>query len=105
LTLQNPILGILVVEGVRSLDGEQGSGPLKPRYEVSCQGLHGTEVVMIVSLMIPSGHWAAPRCINAFFHSYGALQVVSCEWKWNTVNKREMVEANELSDIEPPSES
>jgi hypothetical protein len=38
--------------------------------------LHGTGVVIAVLLMIPSGHQAAPCCINAF-HPYGAIQVVT----------------------------
>jgi hypothetical protein len=34
--LQNPTLGILVMEEVTSFDGEQGSGPPKPRCEAPC---------------------------------------------------------------------
>jgi hypothetical protein len=70
LPLQNPTLGILVMEGGGggSLDGEQGSGPPKPRCEVSCRGLHGTGVVTAVSLTIPSWHQAAPCHINASTH-------------------------------------
>jgi hypothetical protein len=33
---QNPTLGVLVAEGETFLDGEQGSGPPKPKCEVSC---------------------------------------------------------------------
>jgi hypothetical protein len=58
-----------------SLDGEQGSATPKPRGEVPCQGLHGTEVVIAVSLMIPLGHQGASRYIIAFY-PYGAVQVV-----------------------------
>jgi hypothetical protein len=58
-----------------SLDGKQGSGPLKPRYKASCRGLRGTGVVIVVSLMIPLGHQAARRIYA--FHLYGALRVVT----------------------------
>jgi hypothetical protein len=66
------------------LDGEQGSGPPKPKCEVSCWGLHGTGVVIAVSWTIPLGHRAAPRFINAF-HTYGALWVVTFvpRFSWN----------------------
>jgi len=49
--LQNPILSILIMEdgGVNTLGWQQGSGPPKPRCEVSCWRLHGTEVVTAVS--------------------------------------------------------
>jgi hypothetical protein len=56
------------------MDGKQGSGSLKPRCKASCQGLHGTEVMIAVSEMIPLGHRAA-SCMYAF-HSHGALWVV-----------------------------
>jgi hypothetical protein len=70
--------------GVTSLDSEQGSGPPKPRCEVSCRGLHGTKLVIVVLLTIPLGHRAAPCCINVF-HPYGALWVVTfVPWfSWN----------------------
>jgi hypothetical protein len=71
--------------GVTSLDGEQGSSPPKPRCEVYWR-LHGTRVVIAVSLTIPSRHQAAPCHINDF-HPYGALWVVNLvpwfSWKEN----------------------
>jgi hypothetical protein len=51
------------------------SDPLNPRCEISCRRLHGTEVV-IVSLTVPLGHRAAPRCMYTF-HPHGALLVVT----------------------------
>jgi hypothetical protein len=74
--LQNSTLGVFVAEGNIVLDGEQGSGPPKKRSEVSCRDLHGTRVVIAVSLTIPSRYRAAPSRINAF-HSYGSLRVVT----------------------------
>jgi hypothetical protein len=41
----------------------------------SCQGLHGTQVVIAVTQTIPSGHRAAPSRMYAF-HPHGAL------WWW-----------------------
>ena len=41
----------------------QGSGLPKPRWTVSCWRMHGTGVVTAVSLTIPLGNQAAPRCM------------------------------------------
>jgi hypothetical protein len=82
----------LLWRGVTSLGGEQGSGLPKPRREASCQGLHGTGVVIAVSLTILLGHRAVPHNINVF-HPYGALLVVTdCSpflmgQEWNMGNK------------------
>jgi hypothetical protein len=38
-TLQNPTLGVLVMDGCNVLDSKRGSGPPKPRCEASCQRL------------------------------------------------------------------
>jgi hypothetical protein len=47
--LQNPTLSVLVAEGVTPYDDKQGSGPPKPSCEASCQMLHGTEMVIVMS--------------------------------------------------------
>jgi hypothetical protein len=83
-------LGILIVKGVTTLDSKRGSGPPKPRCEVSCQWLHGTGVVIAVLLTIPLGHQAAPRHIYAF-HPHGDLWVVPFvpQFSWNNNGTRE----------------
>jgi len=43
--------------------GQWGSGLPKPRWKVSCQRLHGTGVVITVSLTIRLGNQAAPLCM------------------------------------------
>jgi hypothetical protein len=45
--------------------------PQKPRCEASCQRLHGTEVVIIVSQKFLSGHREAPRRMCAI-QSHGS---------------------------------
>jgi hypothetical protein len=58
--LQNPTSGIPVTEGRNVY---RGNGSPTPRCDASCQGLHGTGVVIAVLLTIPSGHQAALHCI------------------------------------------
>jgi hypothetical protein len=69
--------------GLTSSDSEQVSGPQKsrgkvscPRCEASCRRLHGTRLMMAVSVKIPSGHEAA-ACRIYSFHHYRALWVMS----------------------------
>jgi hypothetical protein len=91
--LQNPTLGVLIAEGGMFLGGDQGSGPPKSRCEVLCWGLHGAGVMMAVSLIIPSGHQAAPYRIYAFHWFL---------WDVNETRetKKDMVEATQSSSLE-----
>ena len=43
--------------------GKWGSDLPKPKWKVSCRGLHGTGVEIAVSLTIPLGIEATPHCM------------------------------------------
>jgi hypothetical protein len=83
-SVQNPTPVVLVADGGNVLGRQTGLWPTKPRCEASCQRLHDTEVMITVSLAIPSGHRVAP-CHMYAFHPDGALRVVTSipRFLWN----------------------
>jgi hypothetical protein len=107
--LKNPTLGVLVAVGGNISGWQTGLWSTKAKV---CGGMHCTGVVMAVSLMIPSGHQAAPCHIYAF-HKHGAQMVtvgspVLMERKQNMRNKISPVVRNlpkGFSGIESPFES